>query len=64
MWLMKRAIVDGWDVDRAMEEAVALGLANESLKQFFLEQIRQRSAEPRVTRLVAGCVEGARGGKS
>lgn len=42
MWLMKRAVVDGWDVDRAMEEAVALGLANESLKQFFLEQIRAR----------------------
>ena len=33
MWLMKRAIVDGWDTDRAMEEG---------LKQFFLEQIRQR----------------------
>jgi len=42
MWLMKRAIVDGWDVDRAMEEAMALGLASESLKQFLLEQIRQR----------------------
>jgi hypothetical protein len=42
MWLMKRAIVDGWDVDRAMEEAVALGLTNEGLKKFFLEQIRQR----------------------
>jgi hypothetical protein len=42
MWLMKRAIVDGWDTDRAMEEAVALGLASEGLKQFFLEQIRQR----------------------
>ena len=42
MWLTKRAIVDGWDVDRAMEEGVALGLTNEGLKQFFLEQIRQR----------------------
>ena len=42
MWLMKRAIVDGWDVDKAMEEATALGLANETLKQFFLDQIRQR----------------------
>jgi hypothetical protein len=42
MWLMKRAIVDGWDTDKAMEEAVALGLANEALKTFFLEQIRQR----------------------
>ena len=42
MWLMKRTIVDGWDVDRAMEEAAALGLASEALKQFILEQIRQR----------------------
>jgi hypothetical protein len=42
MWLMKRAIVDGWEVDRALEEATALGLANEALKQFFLDQIRQR----------------------
>lgn len=42
MWLMKRAVVDGWDVNRAMDEAVALGLTNETLKQFFVEQIRQR----------------------
>ena len=42
MWLMKRAIVDGWDVDRAVNEATLLGLTNETLKQFFLEQIKQR----------------------
>ena len=42
MWLMKRTIVDRWDVDKAMEEATALGLTNETLKQFFLDQIRQR----------------------
>ena len=42
MWLMKRVMVDKWDVDKALEEATALGLANETLKQFFLEQIRQR----------------------
>jgi hypothetical protein len=42
MWLMKRAIVDGWEVEKAMEEATALGLGNETLKQFFLDQIRQR----------------------
>ena len=39
---MKRAIVDGWDTNKAMEEATALGLANETLKQFFLAQIQQR----------------------
>jgi hypothetical protein len=42
MWLMKRTIVDGWDVDKAMVEATALGLSNETLKQFFLDQIRER----------------------
>ena len=42
MWLMKRAIVDGWDTDKAMEEATALGLANESLKKFFLAEIQKR----------------------
>ena len=42
MWLMKRAIVDGWQTEKAMEEATALGLTNESLKQFFLAQIQQR----------------------
>jgi hypothetical protein len=42
MWLMKRAIVDGWDTDKAMEEATALGLTNENLKKFFLAQIQQR----------------------
>ena len=42
MWLMKRAIVDGWDTDKAMEEATQLGLTNETLKQFFLGQIQQR----------------------
>ena len=42
MWLMKRVLVDGWDVDKAMEEATALGLANETLRTFFLDQIKQR----------------------
>ena len=42
MWLMKRTIVDGWDTDRAMEEATQLGLTRESLKQFFLAEIQKR----------------------
>lgn len=42
MWLMKRTIVDGWDLDKAMEEATALGLTNEALKKFFVAQIQQR----------------------
>ena len=42
MWLMKRAMVDGWNTDKALEEATALGLTNEPLKQFFVAQIQQR----------------------
>ncbi len=42
MWLMKRSIVDGWDTDKALEEATELGLTNETLKQFFLAQIQER----------------------
>jgi hypothetical protein len=43
MWLMKRTIVDGWDTDRALEEATALGLTNEALKKFLVAQIQQRT---------------------
>jgi uncharacterized protein (TIGR01244 family) len=42
MWLMKRTVVDGWSTDKALEEATALGLRNETLKQFFVAQIEQR----------------------
>ena len=42
MWLMKRTIVDGWDTNIALEESTALGLTNETLKQFFVAQIQQR----------------------
>ena len=42
MWLMKRVMVDGWDVNKAMEEATALGLTNEPLRKFFLAEIEKR----------------------
>ncbi|HEY7292818.1 MAG TPA: hypothetical protein VH583_23470 [Vicinamibacterales bacterium] len=42
MWLMKRTMVDGWDTDKALDEATQLGLTNEKLKEFFLAQIQQR----------------------
>ena len=42
MWLMKRTMVDGWDLNKAMEEAVLLGLANPTLKEFFTAQVQQR----------------------
>lgn len=47
MWLMKRALVDGWDVNRALDEATALGLTNESLKQFMLNEIQKRKSASR-----------------
>lgn len=40
MWFIKRVKLDGWDVDRAMEEATALGLRPESrLRPFALEYV-------------------------
>ena len=42
MWLMKRVMVDGWEVDRSIDEATQLGLANPALQQFFLEEIKKR----------------------
>ena len=40
MWMIKRMKVDKWDESRAAEEAAALGLNNERLKQFVLNYIR------------------------
>jgi uncharacterized protein (TIGR01244 family) len=34
MWFIKRMVVDHWDVDRASEEATALGMNSAALKQF------------------------------
>jgi hypothetical protein len=42
MWLVKPTLVDGWDLNRALEEATLLGLTSEPVKQFVLEQIRAR----------------------
>ena len=33
-WMIKRLVVDHWDVDRASTEAAALGLTNPALKAF------------------------------
>jgi uncharacterized protein (TIGR01244 family) len=37
MWLIKRMVVDGWDVTRATEEATAIGLSSPTLKQFAID---------------------------
>jgi uncharacterized protein (TIGR01244 family) len=39
MWLVKRLKVDGWDEAKAVDEATALGLNNERLKQFALNYV-------------------------
>ena len=37
MWLVKRLVVDHWDVARATEEATALGQTSPALRQFALD---------------------------
>ena len=37
MWMIKRLVVDHWDVDRAFTEATALGLTSPALKQFAID---------------------------
>ena len=37
MWLIKRVVVDGWDVQKATTEAETLGLTSEELRQFAQE---------------------------
>ena len=39
VWMIKRALRDGWDVDKAMAEAEAIGLTNARLKTFATEYI-------------------------
>ena len=39
MWLVKRALVDHWDIDRATREATDLGLASEALRKFAVDYI-------------------------
>ena len=44
MWLIKRIAIDRWDVERATEEAIALGQGSEAARQFAIEygQTNQR----------------------
>src|SRR5215467_12752718 len=41
MWLIKRVLIDKWDIDRATSEADALGKINPALKTFALEYIQK-----------------------
>jgi protein tyrosine phosphatase (PTP) superfamily phosphohydrolase (DUF442 family) len=40
MWMIKRIVVDHWEVARAEEEAAAMGLTNAALKQWAIEYAR------------------------
>ena len=39
VWLVKRVLQDGWDVDKATTEAKAIGLSNPALEKFALDYI-------------------------
>ena len=39
MWLIKRVLIDKWELDRATDEAAQLGLASPGLKKFALDYI-------------------------
>lgn len=43
MWFIKRAVVDKWDVDKAMAEAADLGFSSPALKNFAIEYIKTHS---------------------
>lgn len=42
LWLIKRVAIDGWDVPRAADEATAIGLTSDALRQFALDYLEKR----------------------
>ncbi len=42
LWMVKRIVVDKWDIEQASVEAAALGLTSSALKTYALEQAQQR----------------------
>jgi uncharacterized protein (TIGR01244 family) len=38
-WMIKRVLIDKWDIDKAQKEAEALGLSSTPMKQFALDYI-------------------------
>ena len=45
MWMIKRALQDGWTVERAQAEAEAIGLQNPQLKEFATNYIKEHPAK-------------------
>ena len=41
LWMIKRIAIDKWDVDKATEEATALGMTSPALKAFAIEQAKK-----------------------
>jgi uncharacterized protein (TIGR01244 family) len=41
-WMIKRVLKDGWPIDKAREEAVAIGLATPAAEKFALDYIAAR----------------------
>lgn len=48
MWMVKRVLQDKWSVDKASEEAKAIGLGSERLEQFARDYISSHNRSPRV----------------
>jgi uncharacterized protein (TIGR01244 family) len=42
MWLIKRLVVDKWDVEKAVKEAEALGQTNQELRKWAIEYAQSR----------------------
>jgi uncharacterized protein (TIGR01244 family) len=42
MWMIKRLVIDKWDVDRAAAEATALGLTSATQRQFAIDYAKKR----------------------
>ena len=40
MWLIKRVLLDKWDIEKATAEAETIGLGNPALRQFALDYVR------------------------
>ena len=45
VWMIKRALQDGWTVERAQAEADAIGLQNPQLKEFATNYIKEHPAK-------------------
>ena len=43
LWMIKRVMLDRWDVDRATKEAEALGMTSPAMKKFALDYIQSHS---------------------